>query len=80
VPCSKIVADLGGRPVKVEMDKVYNPNPAYPVPAEAKKYVDSMGPKDRALHDLAVKLLGSSYFVEWSHGYKKWLAKQSNNL
>lgn len=54
----------------------YNPNPAYPVPAEAKEYVDSMGTKDRALHDLAVKLLGSSYFVEWSHGYKKWLAKQ----
>ena len=57
----------------------YSPNPAYPVPAEAKEYVDSMGPKDRALHDLAVKLLGSSYIVEWSHGYKKWLAKQPKN-
>jgi hypothetical protein len=61
------------------MDKTYSPNPAYPVPAEAKEYVDSMAPKDRALHDLAIKLLGSSYFVEWSHGFKKWLAKQPKN-
>ena len=52
----------------------YTPLPPHAVPEEAKAYVESMSPKERALHELAVELLGSSYFVEWSHGFKKWKA------
>lgn len=55
------------------MDR-YTPLPPHAVPEEAKAYVAAMTPKERELHDLAVELLGSSYFVEWSHGFKKWLA------
>ncbi len=54
----------------------YTPLPPHAVPGEAKAYVESMSSKERALHYLAVELLGSSYFVEWSHGFKKWKAAQ----
>jgi hypothetical protein len=34
-------------------------------------FVARMTPKERRLHDMATKLLGSSYFVEWTHGFEK---------
>ena len=55
----------------------YKPLPPHEVPEEAKAYVAQMSERDRALHDLAVELLGSSYFVEWSAGFKKWQAAQA---
>lgn len=55
----------------------YEPLPPHAVPEEAAAYVATMTPKERELHDLAVELLGSSYFVEWSHGFKKWSAAQA---
>ena len=48
--------------------------PPHAVPAVAEPYVAAMSAKERALHDLAVELLGSSYFVEYSHGYRAWKA------
>ncbi len=52
----------------------YQPLPPHDIPEEAKAYVAQMSPRDRELHDLAIQLLGSSYFVEWSAGFKKWKA------
>lgn len=46
--------------------------PAHPVGPSGQKYLDGLGEKERALHLLAVERLGSSYFVEKSHAYKKW--------
>jgi hypothetical protein len=57
--------------------ETYTPPPPHEIPEEAKAYVEAMSERDRALHELAVELLGSSYFVEWSHGYKKWRAAAS---
>ena len=54
----------------------YVPMEPHAIPAEAAAYVAAMSPKDKELHELAQQLLGSSYFVEWSHGYKKWVASQ----
>ena len=60
-------------------DSKYVPMAPHPIPKEAAAYVASMSPKDKELHELAQKLLGSSYFVEWSHGYKKWVAAAAAN-
>jgi hypothetical protein len=54
----------------------YTPLPPHTIPPEAKPYVDQMDERTRSLHDLAIQLLGSSYFVEYSHGYRKWKAAQ----
>jgi hypothetical protein len=48
--------------------------PPHPVPTEAQAYVASMTPAQRELHELAIKMLGSSYFVERTHGFAKWKA------
>ncbi len=48
--------------------------PPHPIPAEAEAYLAAMTPAQRELHELAVKMLGSSYFIQRTHGYQKWLA------
>lgn len=52
----------------------YVPNPPHTVPSEAIPYIESLSPDELKLHEMAVKILGSSYFVEKSHGYLKWKA------
>jgi hypothetical protein len=52
--------------------------PPHPVPAEAAGYVSQFTPAQKELHEMAVKLLGSSYFVERTHGYRKWKAAQQS--
>ena len=62
------------------MDSVSNPyvpNPPHTVPSEVIPYILSLNADELKLHEMAVKILGSSYFVEKSHGYLKW--KASNN-
>jgi hypothetical protein len=59
------------------MSEKYSPPPPHEVPEEAAAYVAQMSARDRELHELAIQLLGSSYFVEWSHGFKKWKATQA---
>ncbi len=44
-----------------------------------RKYIDAMTPGQRQLHELAVKMLGSSYFVGKTHGYTKWLKSLTPN-
>lgn len=48
--------------------------PPHPLSPQEQTYVNQMSSKDRALHDLAIQKLGSSYFVKWTHGFKKWSA------
>ena len=50
--------------------------PPHPVPAAAAPYIAAMTPAQKELHELAIKMLGSSYFVERTHGYRKWAAAQ----
>ena len=57
----------------------YIPLKPHAIPKEAIAYLDSLNPKERELHDMAVKILGSSYFVETSHGFVKWKAAQGLN-
>ena len=47
----------------------------HPISKEAQAYVDSMTVDQRALHELAIRLLGSSYFVEQTRGYIAWKSR-----
>jgi hypothetical protein len=48
---------------------------SHPLTPEAKVYVDSMTPQQLQLHQLAIEKLGSSYFVEKTHGFKEYQKK-----
>jgi hypothetical protein len=61
------------------MDQPYIPLKPHATPDTVKPYLDQMSPKERELHELAIKLLGSSYFIEYSHGYLNWLSKQAKS-
>ncbi len=50
--------------------------PPHTPPADAKEYLASVSEEERKLVTLAIKELGSSYFMEKSHGYLAWKAKQ----
>jgi hypothetical protein len=57
---------------KVPESKVseYTPPPPHRIPEEAAKFLETLTEKERQLHELAIELLGSSYFVETSHAFK----------
>ena len=46
----------------------------HPITSDAQKYLDALGKEQLELHHLAVKMLGSSYFVERTRGYLAWKA------
>jgi hypothetical protein len=51
--------------------------PPHALNPKEKEFVNSMGAKQKELHDLATKMLGSSYFVGKTHAYTKWVSSQS---
>ena len=56
------------RGVKGRMDTL----PPHELTPEALKYIESMTPEQRQLHELAIRMLGSSYFVERTRGFEKY--------
>jgi hypothetical protein len=48
--------------------------PPHQPPADAAQYLAACSPEERRLVQLAIEKLGSSYFMEKSHGYKAWKA------
>jgi hypothetical protein len=40
------------------------------------KFYASLSPAEKEAHELAAKMLGSSYIVKKTHSYIKWLKKQ----
>jgi hypothetical protein len=59
-------------------DNTYIPLDPHVPPEAVKVYLEQMSPKERDLHNLAIELLGSSYFVEYSHGYLNWVKPQNS--
>jgi hypothetical protein len=57
----------------------YNPPPTHPLNELEKEFIKSLSPKEYALHEIAVKKLGSSYFVWKTHGFNQWLEKKKLN-
>jgi hypothetical protein len=51
---------------------VYAPPKPAALPADFDEFYDSLSPQERELHQLAIDKLQSSYFVQWTHFYKKW--------
>jgi hypothetical protein len=51
------------------MDRVL---PPHPIGVKGQAYIAAMNPQQKALHELAIKMLGSSYFVEQTRGFLAW--------
>jgi hypothetical protein len=56
----------------------YTPLPPHTLSEEEAKYVAGLSAEQKELHVLAVEMLGSSYFVGRTHGFRKWVATQEN--
>jgi hypothetical protein len=52
--------------------QVYTPPKKAPLPADFDEFYASLSPMEQELHKLAMEKLQSSYFVQWTHFYKKW--------
>ena len=59
------------------MSSKYEPPAIHSLNDEEKDFVKSLTPKQLALHNLAIKKLGSSYFVWKSHAFNEWKQKKS---
>ncbi len=59
------------------MQKYVPPKPA-PLPADFDEFYAELTPQEKQLHELAIEKLGSSYFVQWSHMYVKWIKMKSD--
>ena len=53
------------------------PLPPHPLPVDSAVFLASCSPEERNVHMMAIKGLGSSYFMEKSHGYRSWKEKQT---
>ena len=51
--------------------------PPHAPPADAAMYLEACSQQERDLVQLAILQLGSSYFMEKSHGYLAWKARQA---
>ena len=51
---------------------VYTPPKSSPPPPDFDEFYESLSPQEKQLHELAINKLQSSYFVQWTHMYKKW--------
>jgi hypothetical protein len=60
------------------MEEEGNIVPIHPLTSEGEKYVESMTPAQRQLHEIAIRSLASSYFVEKTHGFREYLKKKGN--
>jgi hypothetical protein len=50
----------------------YTPPPPAPLPADYEAFLASLTPTERELMEMAKAKLGSSFFVQWCHAYRKW--------
>ena len=61
---------------RIMAESQYVPPPLHRIPEEAAKFLATLPEKERQLHELAIELLGSSYFVETCHAFKAFLEKR----
>jgi hypothetical protein len=55
-------------------------HPEHPISTEGKQFLASLTQEQRDLQSLAQKMLGSSYFIEKTHGFKAWIAANAASL
>jgi hypothetical protein len=51
--------------------------PPHSLNPKEKEFLKSLSPKEKELHNLATKMLGSSYFMGKTHGFKAWEKQRS---
>ncbi len=51
----------------------YNSPPPHAKPADAGEFLAAATDNERRLHEIAERFLGTSYFMDRTHGYIKWL-------
>jgi hypothetical protein len=54
----------------------YIPQAPHPISEKGRQFLASLSPREAALQTMMSKSLGSSYFVERTHAFRKWLAAQ----
>ena len=52
--------------------QVYTPPKPAPLPEDFEEFYASLSEGEKQLHQLAIDMLQSSYFIQWTHMYKKW--------
>lgn len=52
--------------------KRYTPPKPAPLPEDYEEFYATLSEAERELDALAKEMLGSSYFIQWSHMYLKW--------
>jgi hypothetical protein len=51
--------------------------PPHSITKEGQEYLKGLDARGKELHVLAIKMLGSSYFVERTLGFKRWKAAKT---
>ena len=46
--------------------------PSHPLPTDSEEFLACQDEKHKKLHEIAREFLGSSYFMERTHGYQNW--------
>ncbi len=59
---------------------IFKPQEPHSLNEKERQYIDTMSPQEKQLHELAVKMLGSSYFVGKTHGFTKWLTSLTPSI
>jgi len=52
----------------------YVPPASPPLPDDAEEFIATLSDKERELMKMGQEMLGSSFFLQWTHAYKKWKA------
>lgn len=52
--------------------KTYQPPRPAPLPADYEEFYASLTDAEKELDKMAQEMLGSSYFIQWTHMYRKW--------
>jgi len=56
----------------------YTPPKPAPLPADFDEFYAQLTEQEKELHALAVEKLGTSYFVQWTHMYARWLTSKGD--
>jgi len=51
----------------------YTPPKPAPLPKDFDEFYATLTSDEKELHELAIEMLGSSYFIQWTHMYRDWL-------
>jgi hypothetical protein len=60
------------KPTRTKKMAKYVPPKSSPLPADYDEFMASLNKQEKELFEIAKEKLGSSFFVQWTHLYRKW--------